>query len=239
MLLRLRNAATSMAELVHRQDRTANNLANANTLGYRRDRSFTEILGSEIDAEGAPQSDRRTTGWADLAAGTLEQTGNPLDLALGGNGFFAVEGPDGAARYTRAGRFVADAEGTLRTASGLAVLGTDGPIQLPPGDPITVNAAGEIAVGGRPAGTLQVVTFDDPQTLRRLDETSFTSQAAPVVLEGEQAAVQQGYVEGSNVDPIREMADMIAHVRLYEAQQKVVQTTDSVLGQVTRDLGKF
>ena len=236
MLLRLRNAATSMAELVHRQDRTANNLSNANTAGYRRDRSFTEVLESGLDAEGAPQSRRRTVGWADLGSGTLDPTGNPLDLALGGEGFFTVEGPDGAPRYTRAGHFVTDAEGALRTSNGLAVLGTDGPITLPPGGPITVNAAGEIAVGGKPAGTLQVVTFDDPSALRRLDDTSFTSQAAP---RAAAPSVQQGVIEASNVDPIREMTDMIAHVRPYEAQQKVVQTTDSILGQVTRDLSKF
>ena len=237
MLLRLRNAAASMAELTQRQDRTANNLANANTVGYRRDRSFTEVLAAEIDAEGAPQSDRQTLGWADLAPGTLEQTGNPLDVALGGEGFFVVEGPDGAPRFTRAGRFVTDAEGTLRTGSGLAVRGADGPIQIPPGGPIEINQAGEITVGGQPAGALQVVTFDDPGTLRRLDETSFTSTAGPVAVEA--PVVHQGAVEGSNVDPIREMADMIAHVRLYEAQQKVIQTTDGILGQVTRDLGSF
>lgn len=237
MLLRLRNAATSMAELVHRQDRTANNLANANTLGYRRDRSFTEVLQSEIDAEGSPQSRRQTVGWADFAPGVLEQTGNPLDLALGGEGLFVVEGPGGTPRYTRAGRFIADAEGALRTQSGLAVQGTDGPIQLPPGGPIAINAAGQVTVGGRPAGTLRVVTFEGAEALRRVDETSFTSDAAPVDVAA--PAVQQGFVETSNVDPIREMADMIAHVRLYEAQQKTIQTTDSVLGQVVRDLGSF
>ena len=237
MLLRLRNAATSMADLVHRQDRTANNLANANTVGYRRDRSFTEVLRAEIDAEGSPQSDRRTVGRADLATGALDPTGNPLDVALAGEGFFVVDGPDGAPRYTRAGRFTTDADGALRTPAGLAVRGADGPLVLPPGGDVTVNAAGEIAVDGRPAGTLQVVTFEDPATLRRLDDTSFTSAAPPVAVAA--PAVRQGFVEGSNVDPIREMADMIAQVRLYEAQQKTVQTTDAILGQVARDLGAF
>ena len=237
MLLRLRNAATSMADTVHRQDRTANNLANANTAGYRRDRSFTEVLRSEIDAEGSPQSDRRTVGRPDLATGVLDPTGNPLDVALGGEGFFVVDGPDGAPRYTRAGRFVADADGALRTPDGLAVQGTDGPLRLPPGGPVVIDEAGGVTVGGRPAGTLRVVTFDDPDTLRRLDGTSFTSAAPPVAVAA--PAVRQGFVEGSNVDPIREMADMIAQVRLYEAQQKTVQTTDSLLGQVARDLGTF
>ncbi|MDT0631768.1 flagellar hook-basal body protein [Rubrivirga litoralis] len=237
MLLRLRNAATSMADIVHRQDRTANNLANANTLGYRRDRSFTEVLRSEIDAEGSPQSDRRTVGQADLVAGALDPTGNPLDVALGGEGFFVVDGPDGAPRYTRAGRFLTDADGTLRTANGAAVRGTNGPIRLPSGGPILITEGGEVTVGGQRVGTLQVVTFEDAGTLRRLDDTSFTSAAPPVAVAA--PVVRQGFVEGSNVDPIREMADMIAHVRLYEAQQKTVQTTDAILGQVARDLGSF
>lgn len=237
MLLRLRNAAVSMAELVQRQDRTANNLANANTVGYRRDRTFTQVLRERLDAEGAPQSDRRTVGWADLAPGALEPTGNPLDVALEGEGFFVVAGDDGVPRFTRAGRFLMDATGTLRTAGGLTVQGTDGPIQLPPGGPITISAEGVIEVNGQHAGQLQTVTFVDPAALRRFDGTAFAADAPPIPLEA--PAVRQGFIEGSNVDPIREMTDMIAHVRLYEAQQKVIQTTDGILGQVTRDLGTF
>ena len=237
MLLRLRNAAASMAELVQRQDRTANNLANANTVGYRRDRAFTEVLRERLDAEGAPQSDRRIVGWADLTPGALDATGNPFDVALEGEGFFVVNGDDGTERYTRAGRFLMDATGTLRTSDGATVMGTDGPIQLPPGGPVTIAPDGRIAVAGQPAGQLQVVTFGDPTVLRRLDDTSFVADGPPTALET--MAVRQGFIEGSNVDPIREMTDMIAHVRLYEAQQKVIQTTDGVLGQVTRDLGTF
>ncbi|NNF58630.1 MAG: flagellar basal-body rod protein FlgF [Rhodothermaceae bacterium] len=237
MLLRLRNAAASMAELVQRQDRTANNLANANTVGYRRDRAFTEVLRERLDAEGAPQSDRRTVGWADLTPGALEPTGNPLDVALEGEGLFVVAGEDGTVRYTRAGRFLMDATGQLRTSSGLAVQGQNGPIQLPPGGPITIGETGEVQVAGQPVDTLQIVTFEDPAALRRFDDTAFTANAEPVALDA--PVVRQGFIEGSNVDPIREMTDMIAHVRLYEAQQKVIQTTDGVLGQVTRDLGKF
>lgn len=225
-----------MAEMVHRQDRTAANLANANTVGYRRDRAFTEVLQRELDAEGSPRSERRTVGWADLTTGVLQQTGNPLDVALGGEGFFVVAGPEGP-RYTRAGHFVTDEAGTLRTPDGLAVQGAGGDVRLPAGGPIQINEAGDIRVGGRLVDRLQVVTVEDPTTLRRLDGTAFTATVAPVPAGN--ARVRQGYVEGSNVDPIREMTDMIATVRLYEAQQKVVQTTDSLLGQVSRDLGTF
>ncbi len=237
MLLRLRNAAASMAEQVQRQDRTANNLANAATIGYRRGRAFTEVLREGLDAEGAPRSERRTQGWADLAPGALEATGNPLDVALEGEGFFVVAGDDGALRYTRSGRFMTGADGTLRTADGLAVQGADGPLQLPPGGPVTVAADGTIRVGEQEAGRLRIVTFADPGALRHLDATAFVADAAPEDLDA--PAVRQGFVEGSNVDPIREMTEMISHVRLYEAQQKLIQAADGALGQVTRDLGKF
>src|SRR5690606_35713907 len=82
MLLRLRTAAASMAMMIRRQERTANNLANADTVGFRRERTFATVLENALDAEGAPRTTRRMGGWADLSAGALEQTGNPLDLAL-------------------------------------------------------------------------------------------------------------------------------------------------------------
>jgi flagellar basal-body rod protein FlgF len=226
-----------MAGMTRRQERTANNLANVDTAGFRRERTFANVLGQALDAEGAPRSVRRTGGWADLAPGALEPTGNPLDLALEGEGFFVVAGADGAERYTRAGRFGLDTEGTLRTADGDAVLGADGPIAVPPGAALTVSAAGELAVDGRPVGTLRVVTFADPAALERAGDTTFRAAAPPTALDA--PAVRQGFVEGSNVDAVREMSDMIAHFRLYEAQQKVVQSTDALLGEVTRDLGRF
>ncbi|HLA64407.1 MAG TPA: flagellar basal-body rod protein FlgF [Rhodothermales bacterium] len=237
MLQRLRTAAASMAEMTRRQERTANNLANVDTSGYRRERTFANVLREQIDAEGAPRTVRTTGGWADLNPGELQATGNPLDVALERGGFFVVAGPDGAERYTRAGSFGLDATGTLRTLDGDAVMGEEGPLTLPPGSAVTVSAEGRIAVDGQPVGTLRVVTFADPATLRRAGDTTFTSTAPPTPVDD--PGVRQGFVEGSNVDAVREMADMITHFRLFEAQQKMVQSTDELLGAVTRDLGRF
>ncbi len=242
MLLRLENAAASMTEMQRHQDRVANNLANADTVGYKRDRLFTAALNERLDAEGAPRSDRRFEQGSDWSGGTLEETGNPLDVALGGDGFFVTQNEaTGEERYTRAGHFVVDNEGTLRTPSGLAVTGEGGPIQLPvdTGGAIEISKGGVIQVDGRRVGKLRVVTFDDPQQqLRRAEGAAFTADgAAPQDVET--PLILQGKVETSNVDPVAEMTDMIEHFRLFESQQKALRTTDSVLGRATRDLGEL
>ncbi|MFW5972462.1 MAG: flagellar basal-body rod protein FlgF, partial [Bacteroidota bacterium] len=239
MLLRLQNSFAAMTRLGREQERTANNLANANTVGFRRDRMFVEALNERIDVEGAPASEKLTTQWADQASGSIEATGNPLDVALQGDGFFVVTDDNGAARYTRAGRFTTDAGGMLRDASGRLVAGDNGPLTLPAGGgPIIIGSDGTIEVGGAVAGKLRVVTFDDPMQLERAEGATFIAGdqnprdvASPALL--------QGHIETSNVDVIAEMTEMIEHFRLFESHQKVLQTTDQVLSGVTRDLGRF
>ena len=229
-----------MRHMIQEQERVANNLANTNTVGYKRDRTFTEALDEYIDAEGAPQSDRRSAQWADAAQGPLESTGNPLDVAISGEGFFAFTDEEvGTTVYARAGRLSLDAEGTLRDLTGRAIEGDGGPIQLPPsGGAISISRIGEITVDGQAVGTLSVVTFENPMQLRRLDGAAFDA-AGMEPLPAEAPVVMQGYVEASNVDAVREMADMIAYYRQFESQQKMLRATDQILGAVTRDLGKF
>lgn len=239
MLLRLRNAAASMAELSQRQDRVASNLANAGTTGYLRDRAFATALRERLDTEGAPQSTRVAGQVADVAGGPLVETGNALDLALDGAGFFAVQGDDGRTRYTRAGSFVLDAGGTVRSPQGHALLRDDGaPLTLPPsGGEVAVTAGGEVTVGGTPVGRIRTVEVEDPAQLVRLDGASF--DAAGVDVRPGTSRVRQGFVAASNVDAVAEMVELIAHVRLFESQQKALRTTDETLGAVTRDLGTF
>ena len=229
-----------MRQMIQEQERVANNLANANTVGYKRDRTFTEALEEYVDEEGAPRSERLTAQWADAAQGALESTGSPLDVALDGEGFFAFSDDEtGETIYARAGRLNLDAEGTLRDLAGRSVEGEGGPIQLPPsGGAININRSGEITVDGQSVGKLSVVRFEDPMQLRRLDGVAFDAagmEPEPV----ENPTVMQGFVEASNVDAVREMTDMIAYYRQFESQQKMLQTTDQILGAVTRDLGKF
>ncbi len=240
MLLRLRNSLSSMHAMIRQQERVANNLANVNTVGYKRIRTFTQALDEYLDEEGAPRSERRSTQWADLGQGPLESTGNPLDVAIEGEGFFVFSDDDtGALAYTRAGRLTLDAEGALRDLAGRSVEGEGGPIQLlPSGGPIEISKNGEIRQGGQVVGTLRVVIFENPEQLQRLSGAAF--DAAGIEPEtAENPVVLQGFVEASNVDAVREMADMIVFYRQFESQQKMMQTTDQILGAVTRDLGKF
>jgi len=239
MLHRLRNAVASMGELALRQDRVANNLANANTVGFQRDRAFAQALDERLDHEGTAQSTRVAGQWADQTGGSLQETGGPLHLALEGEGFFAVQDASGQTRYTRAGEFVLDADGTVRSPGGLALLRDDGvPLTLPPsGGEIAVTTGGEVSVGGVAVGRVSVVQPIDPRALVRLDGATYAS--AGVAVEPAEARVRQGFLESSNVDAVREMTDLIAHVRLFESQQKALQTTDDVLGAVARSLGSF
>lgn len=239
MLLRLQNAASSMAALAQSQERLANNLANANTAGYKRDRIFVEALNERLDAERAPRSDRRMTQWSDGEQGRLESTGNPLDVALSGDGFFVVNDEDGAERYTRAGHFVIGPDRTLRTPTGLEVQGDAGPIQLPEDAAnIVIARDGQIEAGGQQLGRLRVVNVDDPMQLERLDGATFAAEGMEVT-EVDDPTVLQGHVEMSNVNPVDAMTDMISNFRLFESQQRMMRTSDELLGRITRDLGRF
>ncbi len=240
MLLRLQNGLASMSSTIREQERIANNLANANTIGYKRHRTFTETLDEFIDIEGGPQSVRSNGEWAALDQGTLEATGNPLDVAIHGEGFFVLsEEESGAFSYSRAGRFALDADGMLRNPSGRLVEGDGGPIQLPVNvQSIEIAKDGSIQADGQTVGRLRLVRFEAPNDLRRVEDAAFDA-ADMEAIDVDNPSFVQGHVEGSNVNPISEMTDMISHFRLFESQQKMLQTTDQILGHVTRELGKF
>ncbi|PSQ76386.1 MAG: flagellar basal-body rod protein FlgF [Bacteroidetes bacterium QH_7_62_13] len=226
MLLRFENAAAAMSTLQQNQERVANNLANANTTGYKRDRFFTEAFNERLDAEKSPRSDRRTRQTSDMSQGALKQTENPLDVALGGDGFFVTrpEGGD-ATHYTRAGHFSVGQDGTLRTSDGKQVLGEGGAIQVPVDEQGDINIAKD--------GT---ITLGDD--LERREGTSFVAgDATPQRMDD--PTVLQGMVEKSNVSPVEEMTDMIQTSRQYGAQQRSLQATNEILSRATQDLGKL
>jgi len=241
MLLRLENAAAAMSEMRRHQEQVANNLANANTTGYKKDRLFTEALNERMDADGAPRSTRQLQQANDLSTGSMKETGNPLDVALGSNGFFVTR-PEGGGpeRFTRAGHFVVGNEGTLRTPDGRQVQGEGGPIQIPvnEGGRINISKGGQITLDGDQVGQLRVVDFENPEQLQRTEGASFAAgnaQPEPA----EDPVVLQGKVETSNVDPVAEMTNMIEHFRQFEAQQKVLTTADSNLSRAIQTLGSF
>lgn len=238
MLLRLRNNVAAMTAMIREQDRTAHNMANADTVGFKRDRTFTEVLRHRMEADGSVQSERVTRQWVDLSQGTLDQTGNPLDVAIQGEGFFVVSDEEGTQRFTRAGRFQVDNEGMLRTPQGLAVEGAGGPIQIPSeATSVEIARDGTIKADGRRIGQFQIVNFEDPSQLTRLDGSTFEAgDAEPIE---HTAEIHQGFVESSNVDPMKEMTGMIEQLRTFEMQQRMLRSADENLSSAVRRLGRY
>lgn len=241
MLKGIAAAASGMIPRVKKQEAIANNLANSVTAGFKRDRVFFEALSraqaklmkGEADWQMPPQA----VGAIDFSQGTMEHTGHVLDFALAGDGFFTVSTPEGE-RYTRNGHFDISTAGVLTTSDGNPVLGTNGPITMPPGV-ISVSAAGAVSVDGRDVGNLRIVRFADPNVLVRAGSALFAPGNATVKPEeGPTLAVRQGYLEGSNVSTIEEMVDMISTYRFFETGQKAILMQDETLGKAVNELGR-
>ncbi|RJQ13388.1 MAG: flagellar basal-body rod protein FlgF [Nitrospiraceae bacterium] len=213
----------------------AQNVANAATAGYKKERiSFKDYL---IPVDNKPPfiTDGRTMTETsrvvtDFSKGTLMRTDNPLDIAINGEGFFALEGN----RYTRNGNFRIDNEGYLATQDDVKVLGSGGPIAVQ-GKKIDVGASGEVFVDDISVGKLKVVDFSDRNTLKKLSGGVFR---ADVPGEELQANISQGYLEASNVEAIKEMVQMITSLREFEAYQKMIQAFDEAASKVTNEMGR-
>lgn len=225
-------AASGMLAELTRQDQIANDLANATTPGYKADRAAMRAFGELVLTDrsigrpvgalglGTRVAEIRT----DLAQGPLKETGEPLDLALEGEGFLVVRTPAGD-RYTRAGQLALDAQGRLVTAGGYLVLDERGqPITLGEGTP-SIAADGTISVDGRPVGRLAVVSLQSP--VKQGDNLyAGTAGERP-----KETAVRQGWLEGSTVNPAQSMVDMIVSLRAFESLQRVIRAIDETLGR--------
>jgi len=226
----------------------ANNLSNMQTIGFKADdvaqltalpesdtQGYTEqITGARLP--GSSTSLLPVAAYTDFSPGPARTTGNPLDVYIDGEGFFAVETPVGT-RYTRNGCFAVDSEENLVTQQGYKVLGEGGPIQIS-GKEVTVDADGNVIVDGEQTGKLKIVAFGNPQSLVKAGENLFRSVAGAAESTPETVRVQQGAVEGANVDAIRIMTEMIEVLRGYESYQKTVQTLDSVESKAVNELGR-
>lgn len=240
MLIRLQNSAEAMTRYMRRQDQVAHNLANTNTVGYKQTRTFTEVLNEYEDKEGAPQSVNRSHQWVDFSQGTLEETSDPLDAAIAGDGLFTVRTEEGEELYTRDGRFRLGDDGVVRDAQGNAVLGETGPLEIPPNHaaPVEISKDGTVEVGDREVGKLRISTFADPEQLRHREGSLLAApEQTPIAMEA--PTVRQGYLEQSNVNPVQEMTEMITQSRFFESQQRWMRTTDQILTRATRQMGKF
>ncbi len=213
--------ALSRQMVLRRQmDVIANNIANVNTIGFKADRMLFATALRDIGNGQKAAFVRDIAVAHDYSDGPMAATGNPLDFAIRGDGFFQVETPDGI-RYTRGGHFELDADGVLITSQGYPVLGDDGiPILTFPGDiELTVKADGTVSSESGEIGRLAVVQFDNVHKLRKEAGGLFDTDETPN--EAEDASVVQGSVENSNVKPIIEMTQMIWVLRSYQSAQKL------------------
>lgn len=222
-----------------------NNLANVNTAGFKRDRMIFESMlaavknpsQGSVTLTDAPLMTEASLA-TDFSAGAMRQTGNSLDLALEGDGFFVVNTPQGRA-YTRQGNFHLDAGRRLVNADGYELLASGGPVTIN-GSNVVIDGKGGLFADGKQIGSLEVVDFPKPYQLQKTGGAQFIA-AGPDA--GEQPArsttIRQGFIEESNVNPILEMARLIETNRYYESCVKAVQSYDNMAAKAANDLGKL
>ena len=243
MLRGLYTAATGMNHELKRQDAIANNLANVNTAGFKKDdmigAAFHEELYFAIDRRSvqpigtAPLGVETDQFYTHFTPGDLITTENPLDLAIMGEGYFVIEA-NGNQYLTRNGHFTRNADGYLVTDTGDLVIGEKGPIRL--NGPVEISADGMVIVNPQVVDRLLVVTPNDAASLvkegnsRLLFTGGWTRLETPLV--------QQGAYENSNVNTIEEMVKMIAVTRAYESNQKVIAVADEVMNKIVNELGR-
>lgn len=245
MLNGIYTIARGMNAFQKENDVIANNLANISTAGFKGQQvvyqSFPEMLMSRMDEKGSHVIGTKGTGaqviatYTNFQPGSMMKTDNPLDLAIEGSGFFAVETPTGVA-YTRAGHFTMNELGQLATEEGYLLLGENGPIQTM-GRAISVGEDGSILVAGLQEDQLQLVDFAEPDQLERQGYNLFRApQGAQQT--GATGAIRQGYIEASNINVILGMTQMIAATRLYEMSQKTIQAQDDTLAKAVNEVGR-
>jgi len=204
-------------------DLLANNLANSATAGFKRDTEYYGLYSSE-ESSGDTQLPVIEREWTDFSQGTVEASGNPMDVALMGSGFLVVNGSTGPL-YTRNGNLQILANGTLATADGYALQDavTGNAIQLAANKPIEISTGGVITQDGQPVGQLKVVEFKNLKSLTKLGNACFqNTDATNVPVAAQSTQVQQGKIEGSNV-PVAEAAmRLVGVMRQFEMLQKAV-----------------
>jgi flagellar basal-body rod protein FlgG len=234
--LGLIESTETMLAQTKRLNQITNNLANVDTAGYKKeDITFWEMLYS-TDHQDA-RVGKAIHDVTDMQPGVIKETGNPLDFAIGGNGFFKVQTPAGV-RYTRAGEFMTNNEGQLTTPNGDLVLGDGGPV-LVTGDNISVADDGNITVDGQQAGVLTVVTFANLADLEKQGQNLFALTGGGQEEQAQNFSVKQGYLEKSNVSTMKELTAMVDLNRAYETQQRLVRTIDDMDDKAISRVGRL
>ncbi|MBC3875069.1 flagellar hook-basal body protein [Undibacterium flavidum] len=243
----------SMQNDMKRVDVVGANLANATTSGYKREmvieRPFVELMMQTASTAQNASTDESHPLMAqvmtDTRAGMLKATGQKLDLALGGNGYFEIQTNDGIA-YTRQGNLQLDARGRLVTAQGYPVLGKAGEIFLKTSNPI-IDENGNIRDGSldhqgtattdKVLAQIKVMTMKDSRALRKIGDGLIVANEQAEWTEASSPMIKQGHLENSNVSSMEEMVQLMQAMRHFESMQKVTQGYDEMLGTAIRKLG--
>jgi flagellar basal-body rod protein FlgG len=242
MIKGLYDAAAGMTARIVEQETVANNLANVNTTGYKAGRSLFKVTiqGRLLEdgrlGRGMKGGDDPAYLHADPTPGALVETRNPLDVAIAGRGFFALETGD-RITYTRNGSFTLNEDLELVSSQGYRVLGEAGPIRIA-GRNVTISESGAVTVDGTPAATLLLVDFDDPAQLKRNALGGFEPEMGAEPFPVTDVRVLQGRLESSNVDPVAEMIRMIELNRSFESCQKAIQAQDETLKLATSEIAR-
>lgn len=257
MVRGLYSAYTGMVNQQKRLDTITNNMANASTTGFKREgataSSFDEYMTIKVNdlTEGVITRNigKMSLGvkigenYTDYSQGSFKNTEGTLDLALDGQGFFAIsftnkQGVE-SVKYTRDGEFTMDSEGYLRTKDGDFVLNDNGGQIMIPTDAveIAIDRQGNIYADNEYVDTIQVTDFEDYNYLKKYGENLYDIVDGAVEKETT-ASVRQGYLEMSNINVVKEMVEMITITRAYEAAQKAVQNADSMTEKAVNQVGK-
>ena len=260
MVRGLYTAWTGMINEQKRLDVIANNMANADTTGFKKQgvtsQSFDDELTIRIHDNNVYNANKKAIGYMnlgvkigetyhDFSQGSLRETGNTYDLALSGDGFFIIQTTNKqgvtSTKYTRDGSFTVNTDGYLVTKDGDYVLDANGRRIQIPGAQTAANVSfdqdGNITVDGQQIATLGIAAFENPQALLLYGENMYDATAA-AGLTTSTATVHQGYLEMSNTNVIEEMVDMITITRAYEAGQKMIQTVDNTLQKSVNEIGR-
>ncbi|RJQ84832.1 MAG: flagellar basal-body rod protein FlgF [Desulfobacteraceae bacterium] len=229
-----------------RLDMLTNNLANINTTGYKADVPVFQILDDQsAPAAEAPAIPGGLSPYAasmyartNFAPGPLARTGNPLDVAVAGRGFFEIQAPEGS-RFSRKGNFTVNEQGVLATTEGWPVMGQGGEISID-GSRIEINDNGDVYVDGEAVDTLRIVDFAEPGQLRKTGQTYFVPEEGTEgeILEEGAAQIVQGFLESSNVDAIRTMTELIETLRVFESYQRIIRTADEATSKTVNEVGR-
>lgn len=222
--------------LLHQMEGIANNIANASTAGFRREGLvFSEFVRRAGDAPSLSMG-YGNTRVVDLMQAGISQTGGAFDLAIEGDGFFLIDAPQGQ-QLTRSGAFTPGPDGTLKTDDGYNVLDAGGSTIFVPPDARNVAVAqdGTVSADGEPLGQIGLWQPVDPLSLKHQSGTRFTADAVAPATGGR---IMQGFLEDSNVDPLREVASMIAVQRAYELGQSFLDREDERARNVIQTLGR-